>query len=54
MAEVLQWANLLLVPSMALLIRIESRLASMQAVQIEHARRLDRLESARMPLRSVE
>lgn len=46
--------NLLLVPAVGLLIRIESQLASLAAVQREHSRRLDRLESARMPLRAVE
>ncbi|WP_395137262.1 hypothetical protein [Schlegelella aquatica] len=46
--------NLLLVPCIGLLMGIKSELAAIGAVQREHARRLDRLESARMPLRAVE
>lgn len=39
---------------LGLLMGIKSELAAIGAVQREHARRLDRLESARMPLRAVE
>ena len=45
-AEVLPWVNLLLVPAIGMLMRIQTALATIQAVQDEHKRRLDRLEKA--------
>lgn len=45
MSEVLPWLNLLLLPAMGLLVRVSSQLATLTAVQAEHQRRLDRLES---------
>jgi hypothetical protein len=43
--EALQWLNLLLVPTLALLGKISTQLAALDATQREHARRLDSLDS---------
>lgn len=46
MSELLPWLNLLLMPALGMLWRISTQLATLQAVQGEHSRRLDRLEAA--------
>lgn len=45
--ELLQLLNLLIPPAVGLLWRISTQLSALQAVQLEHARRLDRLDTQR-------
>lgn len=45
MTDPLQWLNLLLVPVVGLLMQIRSDIASLNATQREHSRRLDRLDN---------
>ena len=42
--EGLNWLNLLLVPMVGLLMQIRADLAAMQAIQVEHARRLNAID----------
>lgn len=44
MNEILPWLNLLLVPSVGLLLRITQQLATLESTQRDHARRLEWLE----------
>jgi hypothetical protein len=43
-AELLPWLNLLLVPAMGLLLSINTRLATLEAIQRNHAARLQKLD----------
>lgn len=43
-ADLLQWLNLLLLPVVGLLWRVNERLAHVEAHQVDHGRRLDDLE----------
>ena len=42
--ELLPWLNVLLLPATGLLLRVSGQLATLEAIQREHARRLDNLE----------
>ena len=45
LAAILQLLNILGIPAVALLWRISNQLTAVQSVQLEHARRLQNLES---------
>jgi len=44
-ADLLPWLNLLLLPALGLLSRISGQLATLEAVQREHERRLNSIEA---------
>lgn len=44
MNELLPWLNTLLIPMFALMLSINSRLASLEATQKHHANRLEKLD----------
>lgn len=50
--DLLPWLNLLMVPAVGMLTKISAQLARLEAVQSEHARRLDRIDSDLAELRS--
>lgn len=45
--NILEWLNLLLLPACGLLMRVSGQLATLEAIQREHARRLDTLERSK-------
>lgn len=42
--DLLPWLNLLLIPSITLLFSINQRLATLEATQLHHGRRLQKLD----------
>lgn len=47
-ADLLPWLNLLMLPALGLLSRISGQLATLEAVQREHERRLNALDAQRL------